>query len=56
MSFWNCYGLENINIPESVTTITDPVFINPDSITIHGKKGSYAEEYAKEESIKFAAE
>lgn len=56
MSFWNCYELKNIKIPESVQTITDPVFINPDSITIHGKKGSYAESYAKDENIKFVAE
>ena len=56
MSFWNCYGLENINIPESVTTISDLVFINRSKLTIHGKSGSYAEEYAKEENIKFVAE
>ncbi len=56
MSFWNCYELKSIKIPGSVKTISDPVFINPDSITIHGKKGSYAESYAKEENIKFVAE
>ena len=37
-------------------TVKTRVFINPVSLTIHGKSGSYAEEYAKDESIKFVAE
>ncbi|MEE0265607.1 MAG: leucine-rich repeat domain-containing protein [Acutalibacteraceae bacterium] len=56
-AFASCHKLKSITIPESVTTIEPGAFygIN-DTIVIHGKAGSAAEEYAKSENIQFVAE
>jgi len=42
-------------IPETVTSIIDFPFSDNEKITIYGTKGSYAEEYAKDNNIKFVA-
>lgn len=57
IAFSMCESLESIYIPESVTTIESGAFtMIEDSVVIHGKAGSAAEEYAKSENIQFVAE
>ena len=68
-AFSGCTGLTTIYIPASVTRIGSPAnlasintrfdpraFIGCDKLTIRGKAGSYAEQYAKENNIPFSAE
>ncbi|MEE0265608.1 MAG: leucine-rich repeat domain-containing protein [Acutalibacteraceae bacterium] len=56
-AFSMCKNLKSIYIPESVTTIEYGAFtMIEDSVVIHGKAGSAAEEYAKSENIQFVAE
>lgn len=55
-AFARCNSLKEIYIPESVNEIAENAFDECDSLTIKGKSGSYAEEYAKENDIDFAAE
>lgn len=50
-AFRNCENLTSITIPNSVTNIGDFVFDNCKNLTIACNKGSYAEEYAKDEGI-----
>ena len=56
-SFAWCYNLKSITIPESVKTIEPFAFDNTAAnyLTIYGKAGSAAEEYAKSENIKFVS-
>lgn len=49
-----CYNLKSITIPESVTTIEFGAFEY--DITIYGKSGSAAEEFAKSNEINFVAQ
>ncbi len=54
-AFCSCGKLQEITIPESVTYIGENAFdYCPESLVIIGKEGSYAEEYAKANNIKFA--
>ena len=53
MTFYSCTNLSNVTIPSSVTTIGEDAFEGCDNLTIHGKAGSYAERYARENSIPF---
>ena len=55
-AFARCNSLKEIYIPGSVNEIAENTFDECDSLTIKGKSGSYAEEYAKENDIDFAAE
>ncbi len=55
-AFYNDPKLKEIYIPQSVTTIGENAFSNPDSVTIYGEEGSYAQEYALAQGIKFATE
>lgn len=52
-AFADCISLENITIPPSVDDISDTAFASANHVTIHGVKGSYAEEYAKKRNIPF---
>ncbi|MBH1940608.1 leucine-rich repeat protein [Mobilitalea sibirica] len=52
-AFANCKNLKKITIPKSVTSIGKSSFYGCEGLTIYGKKGSYAERYAKENKIKF---
>lgn len=55
-AFAHCNSLKETYIPESVNEIAENAFDECDSLTIKGKSGSYAEEYAKENDIDFVAE
>lgn len=58
-AFYNCVRLLKVVIPETVTGITDGAFDLPigyySFMEIHGRAGSYAEEYAKRNGIPFIA-
>ena len=54
-TFKNCTNLISITIPSSVTSIVR-AFWGCFNLTIHAPAGSYAEQYAKENNIKFIAE
>ena len=55
-AFGCCENLTTITIPNGVTSIGDEAFYNCEKLTIHAPKGSYAEQYAKENKINFVAE
>lgn len=48
--------LAYIQIPETVTSITDYAFEDCPNVTIYGVRGSYAETYANEHGIPFSAQ
>ena len=52
-AFGGCSALTYVYIPESVTLISENAFDGSDKIVINCKKGSYAERYAKENSIEY---
>ena len=52
-AFADCISLENITIPPNVDDISDTAFASANHVTIHGEKGSYAEEYSKKRNIPF---
>ena len=54
-TFYGCSALTSITIPESVTSISDKAFTDHSDVTICGYGGSYAETYANEKDIPFAA-
>ena len=53
--FSNCGSLKEVVIPDNVTEIAHNAFKNCSDFTIFGIAGSYAEQYAKENNIKFQA-
>ena len=55
-AFSNCTGLQNVTIPASVTIISSYAFQGCKKVTIHAPAGSYAEEFAKKNDIRFIAE
>ena len=52
-TFEDCSSLTSVTIPESVYSISPSAFKNCSNLTIYGKKGSYAEKYAKDKYIPF---
>ena len=54
-AFRGCENLQSITIPESVTNISESAFRSCPNVTIHASAGSYAEQYAKRNNIKFQA-
>ena len=46
-AFYGCINAESIEIPESVTYISDTAFVNCDELSIHSYLNSYAIQYAK---------
>ncbi len=52
-AFRGCTGLTSVTIPESVTEIGYNVFTNCRRLVIHAPARSYAEQYAKKNSVKF---
>ena len=56
MAFGGCSNLVLINIPESVEWIDEYAFASCMKLTVHGKHGSYAHNYAQYMEIPFSAE
>ncbi len=54
-AFINNTKLVSVHIPESVTAIEETVFSYPVKMTVYGKEGSYAQEYAKSKNMTFSA-
>lgn len=54
-AFYNCSSLKSITIPASVKEMTSYTFRYCDNLTIYGYKGTYAEEFAANNSIPFVA-
>ncbi len=52
-AFALCYDLKAVNIPDGVTSIVDTAFHGCDQLTIFGKTGSLAEDYANRNEIPF---
>ena len=55
-AFYLCEKLEEVYIPETVTSIHKFAFEWCPKFTIYAPVGSYAEQYAKEKNIPFVAE
>lgn len=55
MAFVDCAKLADIHIPASVMDIASDAFCNCPEVVIHSSTGSYAEQFAKENNIKFEA-
>lgn len=52
-AFYGCINAESIEIPESVTYISDTAFVNCDELSIHSYLNSYAIQYAKNNNIPY---
>ena len=51
--FCDCRSLKEINIPDSVEEIGADAFKYCENVTLHVKKGSYAEKYAIDNNVKY---
>lgn len=55
-AFRGCVSMREVFLPESLTIIGDNAFADCGQLIIHCKPGSYAEEYAKKNSIPFVTD
>lgn len=53
MAFDNCLALTAVVVPKSVSVIGKAAFANCKGLTVTVERGSYAEEYCKENGVKF---
>lgn len=53
-AFRDVWSLKDVYIPDSVVYIADSALMDADSYTIHGEKGSCAEDWAREHNVPFA--
>ena len=51
--FKNCFRLNEINLPSTVSDLADELFIYQTNLTIYGYTNSYVEQYAKNHNIHF---
>lgn len=51
--FRDVCSLKEVYIPDSVVEISDSAFMNDELYTIHGEKGSCAEDWAKQHKVPF---
>ena len=51
--FKNCFRLNEINLPSTVSDLADELFIYQTNLTIYGYTNSYVEQYAKSHNIHF---
>ncbi len=54
-AFAECVNLTDVTVYPSVSSIPTSVFSYPTKMTMHGYAGTYAEQYAKDRNMKFAA-
>lgn len=52
-SFYGCIALEEIQLPASITSIGEGIFNERADVTIFCKAGSFVENYAKQNSLKY---
>ena len=52
-AFKDCYALTSVTIPKSVTSIGEGAFDGCETLTIKCYQDSYAEQYAKENNVKY---
>lgn len=56
-AFMGCVNLTNVYVPDSVTSIAGNAFEDcADALTIYGEPGSYAQEYAQEQGLRFCTQ
>ena len=54
--FWHCERLAEVHVPASCTEIEEYAFLDCTHLTIFAPEGSEAEQYAKENGIRFVVE
>ncbi len=52
-TFWDCYNLRSVTIPECVTYISDKAFKSGQDVLVKCNKDSYAEQYCKKHGIRY---
>lgn len=52
-AFYGCEGITRVTVPDSVTSIGTKAFYECDQLTLAVTKGSYAEQYAKENDLHY---
>ena len=54
-TFYNCSSLKKITMYQNLTDVSEYAFDQGRSLTIYGKKGTYAADYAKKNNFKFSS-